>query len=39
MQTLTNKSAQLDLSNRVLTSNTKSVNMIEEINPENVEQI
>ena len=39
MQTLTNKIAQLDLSNRVSTSNTKSVNMIEKINPKNVEQI
>ena len=39
MQTLTDEISQLELSNRVSTSNTKSINMIEEINPENVEQI
>ena len=39
MQTLTNKISQLDFSNRSSTSNTKSVNMIEEITPKNVEQI
>ena len=37
MQTLTNKISQLDFSNRSSTSNTKSVNMIEEITPKNVE--
>ena len=37
MQTLTNKISQLDFSNRSSTSNTKSVNMTEEITPKNVE--
>ena len=39
MQTLTNKISQLDFSNRSSTSNTKSINMTEEITPKNVEQI
>ena len=39
MKTLTNKIAQLDLSNKASSSNRMSVNMIEEITPENVEQI
>ena len=39
LQTLTSKIAQLDLSNKASSSNTKSLNVIEEITPENVDEI
>ena len=39
LQTLTSKIAQLDLSNKASSSNTKSINVIEEITPENVDEI